>query len=35
VEAMEGTLQVETEAGRGTRFYFTLDLPLAAQPEPS
>ena len=35
VEAMEGTLQVETEAGRGTRFYFTLVLPLAAQPEPS
>ena len=35
VEAMDGTLQVETEAGRGTRFYFTLDLPLAAQPEPS
>jgi len=35
VEAMEGTLQVETEAGRGTRFYFTLALPLAAQPEPS
>jgi signal transduction histidine kinase len=35
VEAMAGTLQVETEAGRGTRFYFTLDLPLAAQPEPS
>lgn len=35
VEAMEGTLQVETEAGRGTRFYFTLNLPLAAQPEPS
>jgi signal transduction histidine kinase len=33
VEAMEGTLQVETEAGRGTRFYFTLALPLAAQPE--
>ena len=33
VEAMGGTLQVETEAGRGTRFYFTLDLPLAAQPE--
>ena len=33
VEAMEGTLQVETEAGRGTRFYFALALPLAAQPE--
>ena len=33
VEAMAGTLQVDTEAGRGTRFYFTLDLPLAAQPE--
>jgi signal transduction histidine kinase len=29
VEAMEGSLQVETEAGKGTRFYFTLDLPLA------
>ena len=35
VEAMDGTLQVETEAGQGTRFYFILDLPLAAQPEPS
>lgn len=33
VEAMGGTLQVETEAGRGTRFFFTLELPLAAQPE--
>jgi signal transduction histidine kinase len=33
VEAMEGSLQVETGAGKGTRFYFTLDLPLAAQPE--
>ena len=35
VEAMGGTLQVETEAGRGTRFFFTLELPLAAQPERS
>ena len=32
-EAMGGTLQVETEAGRGTRFSFTLELLLAAQPE--
>ncbi|HEX7023464.1 MAG TPA: HAMP domain-containing sensor histidine kinase [Gemmatimonadales bacterium] len=33
VEAMGGQLQVETEAGRGTRFFFTLKLPLAPQPE--
>ena len=29
VEAMGSTLQVETEQGAGTRFYFELDLPLA------
>ncbi len=33
VEAMEGQLHVETGPGQGTRFYFTLELPLAAQPE--
>lgn len=29
VEAMRSTMQVETESGQGTRFYFTLDLPRA------
>jgi signal transduction histidine kinase len=29
VEAMHGELEVETEQGSGTRFYFTLDLPIA------
>ena len=29
VEAMHGELEVETEQGVGTRFYFTLDLPVA------
>lgn len=29
VEAMHSTMQVETESGKGTRFYFTLDLPRA------
>jgi signal transduction histidine kinase len=32
VEAMGSTLDVETEANVGTRFYFTLDLPLAGRP---
>lgn len=31
VEAMGSTLQVETEQGAGTRFYFELDLPLAGE----
>jgi signal transduction histidine kinase len=30
VEAMHSTLNVETEAGVGTRFHFTLDLPRAS-----
>lgn len=30
VEAMHATMRVETESGRGTRFYFTLDLPRAS-----
>ncbi|HSE28918.1 MAG TPA: HAMP domain-containing sensor histidine kinase, partial [Gemmatimonadales bacterium] len=29
VEAMGSSLQVETEAGKGTRFFFVLDLPAA------
>ena len=29
VEAMNGELKVETEQGAGTRFHFTLDLPIA------
>jgi signal transduction histidine kinase len=29
VSAMGGELRVETERGRGTRFFFALDLPLA------
>ncbi|MGH7498232.1 MAG: sensor histidine kinase [Gemmatimonadales bacterium] len=33
VEAMGSTLDVETESGQGTRFYFVLDLPLAGQPQ--
>ena len=33
VEAMGGQLNVETEAGKGTRFFFTLDLPLAGMPD--
>jgi signal transduction histidine kinase len=33
VEAMEGDLNVETTAGVGTRFFFTLNLPLAAAPD--
>jgi signal transduction histidine kinase len=28
---MGSTLQVETEQGVGTRFYFELDLPLAGE----
>jgi signal transduction histidine kinase len=32
VEAMGGRLQVETELGVGTRFFFVLDLPLAGEP---
>jgi signal transduction histidine kinase len=31
VEAMGSSLQVETAPGYGTRFYFTLDLPLAGE----
>jgi signal transduction histidine kinase len=31
VEAMGSSLQVETEQGAGTRFYFELDLPLAGE----
>jgi signal transduction histidine kinase len=30
VEAMHSTMQVETEAGQGTRFYFVLELPRAS-----
>jgi signal transduction histidine kinase len=33
VEAMGSTLDVETESGQGTRFFFVLDLPLAGQPQ--
>ena len=33
VEAMGSVLQVETAAGYGTRFYFTLDLPHAGEPQ--
>jgi signal transduction histidine kinase len=33
VEAMGSTLEVETESGEGTRFFFVLDLPLAGQPQ--
>jgi signal transduction histidine kinase len=33
VEAMGSTLDVETGSGEGTRFFFTLDLPLAGQPQ--
>ena len=33
VEAMKGDLNVETSAGAGTRFFFTLELPLAGAPE--
>ena len=33
VEAMHGDLKVETTAGIGTRFYFTLNLPLTGTPE--
>lgn len=29
VEAMHSAMEVETESGKGTRFYFTLDLPRA------
>ena len=32
VEAMGSSLQVETEAGKGTRFFFVLDLPAAGGP---
>ena len=32
VEAMGSELKVETEPGRGTRFSFELDLPLAGEP---
>ena len=31
VEAMHSTMQVETEAGKGTRFFFVLELPQAGQ----
>lgn len=31
VEAMGSSMQVETEQGAGTRFYFELDLPLAGE----
>ncbi|MGH7526555.1 MAG: sensor histidine kinase [Gemmatimonadales bacterium] len=31
VEAMGSSLQVETEQGQGTRFFFLLDLPLAGE----
>jgi signal transduction histidine kinase len=30
VEAMHSTMQVETDSGKGTRFYFALDLPRAS-----
>ena len=33
VEAMQGDLNVETNAGVGTRFFFTLNLPLADGPD--
>lgn len=33
VEAMHGDLNVETTAGVGTRFFFTLNLPLTGTPE--
>ena len=33
VEAMGSTLAVETAPGYGTRFYFSLDLPLAGEPQ--
>ncbi|MEO7985025.1 MAG: HAMP domain-containing sensor histidine kinase [Gemmatimonadales bacterium] len=33
VEAMGSALDVETESGEGTRFFFILDLPLAGQPQ--
>ena len=33
VEAMLGDLRVETTAGVGTRFYFTLNLPFAGAPD--
>jgi signal transduction histidine kinase len=33
VEAMGSNLDVETESGQGTRFFFVLDLPLAGQPQ--
>jgi len=32
VEAMHGELAVETGQGQGTRFFFTLELPMAEQP---
>jgi signal transduction histidine kinase len=35
VEAMKGDLKVETTAGVGTRFYFTLELPHAGAPDGS
>ena len=31
VEAMHSTMQVETESGKGTRFFFMLELPRAGQ----
>ena len=31
VEAMHATMQVETESGKGTRFFFVLELPRAGQ----
>jgi signal transduction histidine kinase len=34
VEAMGSSLQVETEQGVGTRFFFELDLPLAGESPP-
>jgi signal transduction histidine kinase len=33
VEAMGSRLDLETESGQGTRFFFVLDLPLAGQPQ--
>jgi signal transduction histidine kinase len=35
VEAMGSTLQVETQQGVGTRFFFELDLPLAGEGPPA
>lgn len=35
VRLMGGTLELESEPGRGSAFYFTITLPLAALPEPA